>query len=67
MKTEKKENNCITHPKYGDGTILKAEKTEDFIFSVIEYRSLEQIGCTVAIPVIKITIQEIVNTGVLGE
>ena len=32
-----KENNRITHPKYGTGTILKVEKTEEGYWVTVQF------------------------------
>lgn len=40
---------------------------EDFVFPVPEYRALEQLGNTVAVPVLKAIAREIVNTGIFDE
>lgn len=40
---------------------------EDFAFPVPEYRALEQLGNTVAVPVLKAIAREIVNTGIFDE
>ena len=40
---------------------------ENFIFPVPEYRALEQLGNTVAVPVLKAIAEEIVNTGIFDE
>ena len=40
---------------------------EDFVFPVPEYRALEQLGNTVAVPVLKAIAREIVGTGIFDE
>ena len=40
---------------------------ENFVFPVPEYRALEQLGNTVAVPVLKAIAEEIVNTGIFDE
>ena len=37
MSNEKNENNRITHPKYGTGTILKVEKAEVGYWITIDF------------------------------
>lgn len=37
MSNEKNENNRITHPKYGTGTILKVEKAEDGYWVTVDF------------------------------
>ena len=37
MSNEKNENNRITHPEYGTGTILKVEKTEEGYWVTVDF------------------------------